>query len=73
MSTAYCNGARSAAGEDKMLPVAVVGMACRFPGDANSPAAFFDMLAKGRSACKERIGTTTARGGPLDERGSFTL
>ncbi|KAI0415269.1 putative polyketide synthase [Xylaria grammica] len=63
-----------------MMPVAVVGMACRFPGDATSPTAFFEMLVKGRSAwsevpkdrynidaywhpSKERIGTTTARGG----------
>ncbi|KAI1124687.1 putative polyketide synthase [Nemania abortiva] len=36
-----------------MMPVAVVGMACRFPGDATSPAAFYDMLVNGRSAWSE--------------------
>ncbi|GAW18688.1 hypothetical protein ANO14919_081690 [Xylariales sp. No.14919] len=80
MPTATFNGASAALGDDKMMPVAVVGMACRFPGDATSPTAFFEMLVKGRSAwsevpkdrynidaywhpSKERIGTTTARGG----------
>ena len=65
---------------DKMKPVAVVGLACRYPEDATSPPALFEMLFKGRSAWsevpsnrfnidsywhpnKDRIGTTTARGG----------
>lgn len=80
MPVANVNGAQSAAENDTMMPVAVVGMACRFPGDATSPAAFFDMLSNARSAwsevpksrynidaywhpSKDRIGTTTARGG----------
>ncbi|KAJ8122817.1 hypothetical protein ONZ43_g1083 [Nemania bipapillata] len=80
MPTAGLNGVGCATGEDKMMPVAVVGMACRFPGEAVSPSAFFDMLVKGRSAwsevpknrynvdaywhpSKDRVGTTTARGG----------
>lgn len=63
-----------------MKPVAVVGMACRYPDEATSPSAFYDMLVNARSAWgevpknrydidsfyhpnRERIGTTTARGG----------
>jgi len=30
--------------------IAIIGLACRFPGDAVSPSAFFNMLLKGRDA-----------------------
>jgi hypothetical protein len=30
--------------------IAIIGLGCRFPGDAVSPSAFFDMLLKGRDA-----------------------
>jgi len=38
---------------DAMKPIAVVGMACRFPDDATCPSAFYDMLANSRSAWSE--------------------
>ena len=38
---------------DAVAPVAVVGMGCRFPGEATSPKAFFEMLSKGRAAWSE--------------------
>lgn len=31
-------------------PLAVVGIGCRFPGDANDPSAFWDLLASGTDA-----------------------
>lgn len=34
-------------------PIAVVGYACRLPGEATSPSAFLKMLAEGRAAWSE--------------------
>ena len=36
-----------------MADIAVIGMACRFPGDAKSPDEFFEMLLEGRSGWRE--------------------
>ena len=38
---------------DKQAPMAIVAMACRFPGEATSSANFWDMLVKGRGAWSE--------------------
>ena len=39
-------------GRNPSEPIAVVGMAMRFPGGSHSSAQFWDMLCKGRSASR---------------------
>ena len=34
-------------------PIAIVGMSCRFPGDATTPSRLWDMLAQGKDAWSE--------------------
>lgn len=36
--------------EDKSMPIAVVGIGCRFPGDATSPDKLWKLISEGRSA-----------------------
>ena len=43
--------------QDRIEPIAVVGLGCRFPGGAESPEAFWSLLEEGRDAVR-----------PLDER-----
>ena len=38
---------------DAIEPVAIVGIACRFPGDCSTPEQFWDMLAQKRSGHSE--------------------
>lgn len=32
------------------VPIAIIGMSCRFPGGANNPEQLWHMLSKGRNA-----------------------
>jgi acyl transferase domain-containing protein len=41
------------ASTDPYEPIAVIGLDLKFPGDATTPEAFFDMLLEGRSARSE--------------------
>ena len=34
-------------------PIAIIGMGCRFPGDANTPEAFWELLATGRDVLRD--------------------
>ncbi|WP_051328764.1 SDR family NAD(P)-dependent oxidoreductase [Geminicoccus roseus] len=57
-------------------PVAVTGMACRFPGGADDPAAFWRLLVEGRDAVGPLPPGRAADGGPplggfLDDVESF--
>ena len=42
-----------AKGETKAEPIAVVGLGCRFPGQADSPAAYWQLLRDGVDAVSE--------------------
>lgn len=38
---------------DKVMPIAIVGMACRFPGDGEDVESLFEMLKQGENAWSE--------------------
>ena len=42
-----------AAEQLKHEPIAVIGMSCRFPGGANDPQSFWQLLCKGKNAASE--------------------
>ncbi|UQA61057.1 type I polyketide synthase [Polyangium aurulentum] len=42
-----------AVAEERSEPIAVIGMACRFPGDASTPEAFYRSLIEGRDSVGE--------------------
>lgn len=37
-------------GDLGVMPIAIIGMACRFPGDASNPEKLWNLCAKGKSA-----------------------
>jgi acyl transferase domain-containing protein len=39
--------------EPNQEPLAIVGIGCRFPGRANSPESFWDLLIEGKSGIQE--------------------
>ncbi|KAI1100340.1 putative polyketide synthase [Jackrogersella minutella] len=39
--------------EDPVMPIAIIGISGRFPGDAENPQKLWDMVAEGRSAASE--------------------
>jgi acyl transferase domain-containing protein len=45
--------ALEAAGRGRVEPIAIIGMSCRFPGGADSPAAFWDLLRRGGDGITE--------------------
>ena len=45
-----CVKMTSAIGNTPRMPVAIIGIACRFPGDASNPSTFWDLLKEGREA-----------------------
>ena len=53
MSPGVLNDSMAGGEPDKTTPIAIVGAGCRFPGDATSPSAFYEMLSKGRAAWSE--------------------
>ncbi|KAK1580580.1 fatty acid synthase S-acetyltransferase [Colletotrichum navitas] len=50
--------------------MAIIGLSCRFPGDANSPTAFWELLCKGQSAYstvpKDRFNISAFHSGPRE-------
>lgn len=38
---------------DKVTPIAIIGMNLKFPGDAVSPQAFWDLIISARNVSKE--------------------
>lgn len=38
---------------DSSMPIAIIGIGCRFPGDATSPDKFWKFISEGRSARSE--------------------
>lgn len=39
--------------DEAAIPIAIVGIACRFPGGATSPDAFWEIISGGRSTHTE--------------------
>ncbi|KAI1774242.1 ketoacyl-synt-domain-containing protein [Hypoxylon cercidicola] len=57
------NGTHTPAPKEKAMPIAIVGMSCRLPGNVASPAEFWELCARARSGYseipKERFNTAS--------------
>lgn len=47
---AQCTGAQPCSHDGQVLPIAIIGMAFRGPGDANNIEQFWKMISEGREA-----------------------
>ncbi|KAH8817121.1 putative polyketide synthase [Xylogone sp. PMI_703] len=67
----------SMANVDPRMPIAVVGLSCRFPGGANNEASLWDMLAQGRHAWseipKERLNAAAFYHPDNNRKGTFNV
>src|SRR5436305_12941624 len=55
-------------------PIAIIGIGCRFPGGASSPAAFWEMLSSGTDAIRDtppERASAAPCAGLLDDRDQF--
>ncbi|RDA84939.1 hypothetical protein CP532_5159 [Ophiocordyceps camponoti-leonardi (nom. inval.)] len=43
-------GSKNPGSSDELMPIAIVGMAGKFPGEATNPEKFWEMLSRGKSA-----------------------
>jgi acyl transferase domain-containing protein len=50
-----CAQLDAALSRDASKPIAIVGIACRFPGDAADPEKLWELISDGRSALSEKI------------------
>ncbi|KAI6351269.1 hypothetical protein MCOR25_010037 [Pyricularia grisea] len=48
--------------KEERIPIAIIGIGCRFPGDATSPTKFWDMIKNGQGN-KSRVNTLATKGG----------
>src|SRR4051812_22337159 len=46
-------GKLRAAEDDNREPIAIIGIGCRFPGDADTPDAFWELLRNGVDAVRQ--------------------
>lgn len=49
------------------VPIAIIGMACRLPGDATSPSKFWDLLKNGKGGCLQGYSISWSALGKTDE------
>lgn len=57
LSNGHTNGTngvpKSPTPSEAEMPIAIIGMSCRFPGDSTNPSKLWDLLSKGKAAWSE--------------------